>query len=317
MSLKMYFDAGATQAVLNAEKFPGNGAQTVLNLTAFNGTKLGGVYKESKVSHANIAFNNGLGTGFVGLLVNGLVGQRVVHGNMFVGVVASNTDNSVQLSTNYTGAAATAVMINFKKLYAPADFVLNGDVVTVAAAAAANEAICMIPTDTLAVFFGGAAGATVQKGSSIYLQNSIGFGYTALQVFSDDTSLFPYHTTTPAIVFAAGVGTGFAGLPVNGLVGKAVNHNGTFVGKVASNTADSVTIDTAYNGASASAEIYNIGSLEFSLDNVNWSPVVNLADLDADLTVVEVKFRDTVVIPGVAINYPATNIRVSGIEYIL
>ena len=59
---------------------------------------------------------------------------------------------------------------------------------------------------------------------------------------------------TNGVTFAAGVGSGFSALAVNGLVGQRVVHNGLFRGTVVSNTATTVTIsDTGYTQATAGA----------------------------------------------------------------
>lgn len=318
MSLKMYFDAGLTQQVLTAEKFPGNGVQTSLILTQFTAAQLGGVYKETKVQHAGITFTAGVGTGFSGLTADTLKGQRVIFSNQFVGQVVSNTVDSITISdATFTAVTPQICYVTaFRKMYTPVDFELAGDTIVVAAPAALNETVHAVPTDTLAMYFGGAVSESVTKQSSIFLKREAGFEYTALQVSSDDTSLYPFHSTVDGAVFSAGVGTGFTALPVNGLIGKAVNHNGQFKGCIISNTETTVTLDTAYTGGAAMAELYNVGSLQFSIDGVSWKKVIHPADLTGASLVTEIKFRDTLKIPAAAINYPSTIIKVSGIEFI-
>ena len=315
MSLKMYFDATGLQQVLTAEKFTGAGPYT---LTGFTGAQLGGVYRETKTAYAGISFNAGVGSGFVGLVPSALKGQRVLHGSQYIGQVVDNTDTTITVSNaGYTSAAAACYISSYSKLYTPTDFTLSGSAITMIAAVGGNDTIHAVPVDTLAMFFGGAEGAVVSKQTQIYIKRDANFDYTALQVSSEDTSQFPYHTTTADVVFTAGVGVGFSGLPVGGLVGKAVNHNGIFVGLVLSNTEAAITLDRAYTGVSANAEIYNIGSLQFSLDGTTFAPVIYPADMTAggsDTTMVYVK--DTLSIPAAAVNYPANIIKVSGIEYI-
>ena len=313
MSLKMYFDAAATQPVNTAEKFTGAGPYT---LTAFNGAQLGGVYKERKDSYSDIAFAAGVGSGFVGLLPGTLKGQRVIHGNQFVGQITDNTDTTITISTTYTAAAAACYLSSYSKLYTPTDFTLAGNVVTMITPTLTGETIHLVPTDTLAMYFGGSVGAQVTKNASIYIIRDDVFEYSLLQVSSDDVSLFPYHTATANVVFSSGVGSGFAGLPVGGLVGKALNHAGIFRGLVVSNTENTVTIDNGYSAISDTAEIYNVGSLQFSLDGSTYAPVVHPNDLTGSSKSVLVYVRDTLNIPAVAINYPANIIKVSGVEYI-
>lgn len=320
MSLKMFFDSACTQPVLTAEKFVGDGSQTALVLTSFLGASLGGVYKETKNSYAAITFSNGVGSGFTGLTPNALRGQRVMLGNRYAGQVTANDATTVTISNlTFTDAVAQSCYISeYKKLYSPTDFTLSGNTVTVVVAAAANEVIHAIPTDTIALYFGGTAGDNVTKQLSVFLQRPDGFEYTALQVSSDDSSLFPYNASTDAVTFTTGVGTGFAGLPVGGLKGKAVNHGGVFRGVITDNTATDVTIDNAaYSGAAATAEIYNIGSLLFSTDGVTFAPVIHPADMTAaDAQIKEIFFKDTVKIPAAAVNYPSIMLKVSGVEYI-
>ena len=314
MSLKMYFDAGCTQPVLTTEKFTGAGPYT---LVAFTGAQLGGVYKERKDSFSDIAFVNGVGSGFTGLVVDALKGQRVVHGAQYVGQITSNTDTTITVSNlGYSGASNSCYVSSYVKMYTPTDFTIAGNVITMITATQAGETIHAVPVDTLAMYFGGVSGSNVTKEATIYIKRDANYEYTLLQVSSDDTSLFPYHQTITNVVFTGGVGTGFAGLPVNGLIGKAVNHAGVFCGIIVSNTATAITLNVAYTGADATAEIYNIGSLTFSSDNTNFVPVLGLPDLAGAVSIAAVYVRDTLNIPAVAINYPSNIIKVSGVEYI-
>lgn len=314
MSLKLFFDAAGVQPVLTAERFSGAGPFT---LAAFTGAQLGGVYKETKTAYADIAFAAGVGSGFTGLVVDALKSQRVIHDNRYIGQVVSNTETTVTVSNaGYSKAAAPATLAAYTKLYTPTDFTLAGNNISIVVPLGGNEILHAVPTDALAMYFGGAAGEAVTKVTQLFLRRSTDFEYTTLQVASDDISLQPYHTSTAGVIFAAGVGSGFAGLTVNSLVGKAVNHAGAFRGVVVSNTETTVSIDAAYGGVAATAEIYNIGSLEFSLDNVSFSKVLPLADLVDAAVVVGVYVRDTVSVPTAAINYPSNIIKVSGIEFI-
>jgi hypothetical protein len=319
MSLKLYFDAAGTQPVLTAEKFTGAGPYT---LSAFTGAKLGGIYKEIKNTYSNVSFSAGVGTapGLTGLGAGSLKGQRVIHNNKFVGQIADNTDTNFTLSTTYTATAGECTLSKYSKLYTPTDFTLSGNSIAMITPTLAGEIIHAIPTDTLAMYFGGAVGAQVTKNTTIYVKRDTTFEYTLLQVSSDDVSLFPYHTSTAGVVFTGGgatsVGSNFAGLPVNGLVGKALNHAGVYRGIITANTATTVTITGNYSGIADTAEIYNVGSLQFSVDGTNYAPVVNLADLTGANVTATVHVRDTLSIPSVAINYPANIVKVSGIEFI-
>lgn len=314
MSLKLYFDAAGTQTVLTAEKFTGAGP---FILTAFTGAQLGGVYKERKDNYSDISFAAGVGSGFVGLTIDTLKGQRVIHNNMFVGQVISNTATTVTVSNvGYTAVAGACSLTAYTKLYTPTDFTLAGNIITLVVALTGAETLHAVPVDTLAMYFGGVAGANVTKTSTIYVKRTTDFEYTSLQISSDDVSLFPYHTATPDVVFTGGVGTGFVGLPIDGLVGKACNHAGAFRGIITANTETTVTIDAVYTGVAASAEIYNLGSLEFSLNGSTYAKVLPLTDLVGATITVPVYVRDTINIPAVAINYPSNIIKVSGIEFI-
>lgn len=314
MSIKLYFDDAGTQPILTAEKFTGAGPYT---LSAFTGAQLGGVYKETKTSYTDISFSLGVGSGFTGLTIDALKGQRVIHGTLYVGQIVSNTETTITISNaNYTAIANTCYLSAYVKLYTPTNFTLAGDVITMVTLVNAGEVIHAIPTDTLAMYFGGAPGSDITKTSTVYLKRTTDFEYTLLQVASDDTSLAPYHQSTGGVVFSTGVGSGFSGLPIEGLVGKAVNHAGIYCGKVISNTASTVTVDSIYTGAPATAEIYNIGSLSFSSDNATFSPVLVLPDMTGSVVSATVYVKDTLNIPAVAINYPSNIIKISGVEFI-
>ena len=319
MSLKMYFDADCLLPILTAEKFVGDGSLTVCALTAFNDAQLGGVYKEKKVTHSTITFSNGVGSGFVGLTIDALKGQRVLFGNRYAGQVTSNTETTVTVSNaTFTDLTPQACyIVEYKKLYTPVDFTVASNQITLAVAVENNEMIHAVPLDTLTMYFGGVAGTEVTKSGSIYVKREDNFEYTSLQVSSDDTSLYPYHTAVEDVVFANGTGSGFTGLPVNGLKGKACNHGGTFQGVITSNTATTITIDADYTAAGATAEIYNIGPLEFSIDGTTWARVIHPVDMvAANAAVRQIYYRETLKIPSAAINYPSTIIKVAGIEYI-
>ena len=320
MSLKMSFDIAGSQPVLTAEKFIGNGSLSLCILTVFPGTQLGGVYIETKATHNNAAFSNGVGSGFVGLTPGILKGQRVIHNNRYVGQVVGNTDTTVTLTDlTYSGPATVCNLSSYTKLYTPAHYTLIGDTINMVSPIQANQILHAVPIDTLAMYFSGAIGSTVSEDASIYLRRGDdGFEYILLQVASEDTSLFPYHAAVNSVVFADGVGTGFSGLPVDGLIGKALNHGGNFVGTIVSNTISTVTIsDNTYTSAAATAEVYNVGTLQFSLDGVTFAPVVQPPDLTATgVEVIRVYVKDTVKIPVAALNYPSNIIKVTGVEYI-
>lgn len=314
MSIKLYSDSECTTAILVAEKFTGQGP---FNLVTFTGAQLGGVYKERKDSFSDITFSNGVGSGFVGQVVDSLKGQRVIHGNLYVGQVVSNTDTTITISDSaYSSPSAACYLSSYTKLYTPTDFTLSGNSITMVSVVNVGEIIHAIPTDALAMYFGGTAGTDVTKSTIIYAQRDENFEYTLLQVSSDDTSLFPFHQTTENVVFSSGTGSGFSGLVVNGLIGKAVNHNGVYCGIIDSNTDTTVNLNNTYSGLPAAAEVYNVGSLEFSTDGTNYFPVIALPDFSGATTKATIYVKDTLTIPTVAINYPSNIIKISGIEYI-
>ena len=314
MSLKMFFDVNGTQGILTAQKFTGVGPYS---LTAFTGAQLGGVYKETKETYGGISFAAGVGSGFVGLVPDALKGQRVIHGNSFVGQITANTDTTITISElAYSAGADSCYLTSYVKLYTPVDFTLAGNVITPLITVNGNDTIHAVPIDTLAMYFGGAAGDSVTKTVPIYVKRTTDFEYSALQISSDDTSLFPYHTTTQDIIFTNGVGVGFSALPINGLLGKAVNHAGSFRGLVISNTETTITISESYTGTAAATEVYNIGSLEFSLDNTTFKPVLAIPDMTGATVTTMVYVKDTLSIPVVAVNYPSNIIKIAGIEYI-
>jgi hypothetical protein len=314
MAIKLYSDSECTAAILVAEKFTGQGP---FNLVTFTGAQLGGVYKERKDSYSDITFSAGVGSGFVGQVVDALKGQRVIHGNLYVGQVISNTETTITISDSaFTAPSAACYLSSYTKLYTPTDFTLSGNTVTMVGVVNVGEIIHAIPTDALAMYFGGTTGTDVTKSTIIYAKRDDNFEYTLLQVSSDDTSLFPYHQTTENIIFTAGTGSGFVGLPVNGLIGKAVNHNGVYCGIIDSNTETTVNLNNSYTGLPAAAEVYNVGSLEFSTDGVTYLPVISLPDFSGVLMQATIYVRDTLTIPSVAINYPSNIIKISGVEYI-
>lgn len=314
MSLQLFFDDQGTQAILTAQKFTGVGPY---NLTAFTGAQLGGMYKETKTPYAAISFVNGVGSGFSGLTPDLLKGHRVVHGNNYIGQVIANTDTTITVSdATYSAGSDACYISSYAKLYTPVDFTLAGNTVTMITAVTGADTIHAVPIDTLAMYFGGTVGQNVTKTAQIFVRRSTEFEYSSLQISSDDVSLFPYHTSTDKVIFTNGVGAGFSALPINGLVGKACSHGGSFKGIVISNTETTVTITEDYSGVAATAEIFNIGSLEFSLDNTTFKPVVELPDMTGATVSIGVYVKDTLNIPAVAVNYPSNIIKVAGIEYI-
>ena len=324
MSLKMFFDAACTKSILTAEKFTGSGPFT---LTSFTGAQLGGVYKETKITYTDISFSLGLGTGFTGLTIDALKGNRVIHNGIYVGQVVSNTTDSIIVTdSSYTATTNATTVSSYVKMYSPIDFIVTGNVITMQTSVAGNEVIHAIPTDTLSMYFGGAAGSVVTKTAQIYVKRTDNnFAYMLLQVTSSDTSVMPYFNSAEGISFTNGSASGFSGLPVNGLIGKAVNHQGVYVGRITNNTASTIFITPTFTSIddlatnklqSAGVDIYNVGTLEFSVDGTTYAPAVELVDLKDNVNICSVYVKDTLNIPTVAINYPTNIIKVSGLEYI-
>lgn len=70
-------------------------------------TQLSGL--SSYTTYSSITWTNGsnTGTGFSGLTANGLIGQYVHYNGSQIGVVTSNTDTTVTMDSNYSGATST------------------------------------------------------------------------------------------------------------------------------------------------------------------------------------------------------------------
>lgn len=326
--LKMFLDAACTTEFFAHQAFAGNGAATAFLLSAFTGPQLGSVYKETKVTTAGVTFAAGVGSGFSGLTVNALIGQRVVHNGLFRGTVTANTATTVTISdTGYTQATASACVVSaYVKLTLNTDYTLASNTITTLFVPTSAQAIIASPASDLSANFGGTAGTVKTSQAAFWLRRSpiTGGGslntYDTLQVQSLDLSVADGSLTQSAVTFVDGVGSGFSGLVAGALIGRAVNHNGTFRGTVTANTATTVTIsDLAYDGDSADAVVYTVGSLQFAPDVAGnpgtYAPVIHPAAINND-TAVKLWVKDTITVPASAINYPNNVIAVTGIEYL-
>jgi hypothetical protein len=324
MSLKIYSDAGCTQEVPFAQSFAGTGAQTSFTLTTFIGSLLGTVYLESQTTQAGVTFASGVGSGFSGLTINALIGYRVIHNGSFRGTIVSNTATTLTLSDiTYTQATAGSCIYSaYAKLVAGTDYNVVGNSVNLTGAAPATTQILhAIPTATLSANFGGAAGTVKTTATSFWLKRTPGYTYDTLQVQSLDHSQTQASLTTASTTFASGVGSGFSGLVAGALIGRALNHGGTYRGTITANTTTTVTIsDLTYNNAVAADSVaYTIGSALFAPDS-SGSPgtyvhVLQPAAISTD-TPVRIWMQDTVTVPVAAMNYPNQIPYVTGIEYL-
>ena len=324
MSLNLYLDAGCTQQILPTQIFAGTGTLAAFALTAFLGSQLASVYKETAATQAGVTFASGVGSGFSGLTVNALIGQRVLHNGTFRGTVVSNTATTVTISDlTYTQASASPCVISsYAKLVSGTDYNVSGNTITLTATPSVAQTIHAIPTGTLAANFGGSAGSSKTAAVPFWIKRTPGYVYDTLQVQSLDHSQPQGSLTQSAITFASGVGSGFSGLVAGALIGRALNHGGsTFRGLVTANTSTTVTIsDLTYNNAVASdAVAFTVGSAQFALDSGSgpgvYAPVIQVPAINDD-TPVKVWMQDTITIPTTAMNYPNQVPRVTGIEYL-
>lgn len=329
MALKLYLDAACTQEMLLSQASAGTGAQTAFPLTAFTGAQLGSVYRETKVATNGITFDSGVGSGFSGLTVNALIGQRVIHNGKFRGTVVSNDATTVTISdlTYSYATASTCTISSYVKLTLNTDYSVSGNTVTAVVAPTASQTLHFIPTALLSANFGGAQGTVVTTQTSFWLRRSPLSSvpgaslniYDNLQIQALDNSQVQATLTQTGITFAAGVGSGFSGLVAGALIGRALNHGGIFRGIITANTTTTVTIsNTAYTNAVASdAVAYTIGSLLFAPDSSGapgtFSPVLQPAGISSD-TPMRIWIQDTVTTPNAAMNYPNQIPHVTGRE---
>lgn len=321
MALKAYSDAACTVEVKFNQAFAGTGAQTAFVLTNFTGAQLGGVYLETKLAQTGVTFASGVGSGFSGLTVNGRVGQRVVHNGAFRGTVAANDATTITLSDlTYTEAtASTCVVSSYAKL-AGSGYSVVGDTINILGSIpTAAQAVIAVPASAVGITFTGAAGASKTAIGAFWLKRTPGFNYSALLVKALDLSQTQVSLTQTGVTFAAGVGSGFSGLVAGALKGQAVTHGGTYRGVVTSNTTTTVTIsDTGYTEAvAADAVVFTIGSTEFAPDSSGspgtFARAIHPADITTD-TAVKLYFRETLLIPADAMNYPNNVISITRTE---
>lgn len=329
MALNMYLDSACTQQFYGHQSFPGNGSTTAFTLTGFTGPQLGSVYVETQTTTGSVTFASGVSSGgFSGLTVNALIGQRVIHNGTFRGTITANTATTITISDlTYTQATAgNCITSAFAKLAAGTDYTVSSNTINTAATLASGQNLIATPASDLAANFGGATGTIKTTQTAFWIRRSpiTGGGplntYDTLQVQSVDLSQTQVSLTQSGVTFASGVGSGFSGLTAGALIGRAVNHNGVFVGVVTANTTTTVTISNlTYSGASATAVVYTIGSLQFAPDVSGspgtYAPVLNPSAITSD-TAVKIWVEDTITIPVAAVNYPNNVIAVTGIEYL-
>jgi hypothetical protein len=321
--LNMYSDAACTQQVLSAQSFAGTGAQTAFALSAFSGTQLGSAYLESQTTQIGVTFAAGVGSGFSGLTVNTLIGYRVIHNGTFRGTITANDATTITISDlSYSQAtASSAILSYYAKLANPANYSVVGSTINMVVPPTATQILHAVPTSTLGANFGGVAGTVKTSAVAFYLKRSPGYTYDTLQVQSLDHSQAQASLTQTGITFASGVGSGFTGLVAGALIGRALNHAGTYRGIVTANTTTTVTIsDATYNNAVADTAVaYTIGSAQFAIDSGSgpgvYAPVVQPSAINTD-TPVKIWMQDTVTVPSAAMNYPNQIPYVTGIEYL-
>jgi hypothetical protein len=322
--LKMYSNVDCTLEVLFAQAFAGTGSAVSFALTNFIGSALGSVYLETQTTQAGVTFASGVGSGFSGLTVNALIGFRVIHNGTFRGTVVSNTATTITISdVTYTYATASSCVVSsYVKLTSGTDYNISGNnIVLTGSAPTSTQIVHGIPTSTLGANFGGTAGSVKTSQTSFWLKATPGYTYDTLQVQCLDHSQTQASLTTASTIFASGVGSGFSGLVAGALIGRAVNHGGTFRGVITANTTTTVTIsDTGYTNAVASDSVaYTIGSAMFAPDSSGspgtYANVIHPSAI-TDGTPVRIWMEDTVTIPVAAMNYPNQIPYVTGIEYL-
>ncbi len=333
--LNLYVDSGLTQQMYANQVFPGTGSQTAFTLgsnlpagvASFSGSQLQAVYLETQTTTVGITFTSGVGSGFSGLTVNSLIGQRVINNGYFVGTVVSNTATTVTISNaTYTYVTSSTCVISNYVLQPTANYNVVGNVVTMVVAPSTNQNLHMTASTDLPLSFGGVQGTVVNTQTSFYLARAANSDgslnvYNSLFVQCLDNSQTQASLTQTGITFASGVGSGFSGLVAGALIGRACIHNGNYQGIVTANTSSTVTISNlSYTDATAaSCTMYTIGSLQFAPDTGgtpgSFAPVIQPAAITNN-TPTRIWVEDTVTVPNAAINYPNNVINVTGIGYV-
>lgn len=197
----------------------------------------------------------------------------------------------------YVVATGTAVFLN-----APTDYSLSGLDLTLTTPLIAGELLFCLPTVRAEFSLSGSSGAQKSAVRSIWLKRTGTFVYANLLIYSQNAAEPVADIVTSSITFTSGVGTGFTGLTPGACVGSAVVNEGAVLGIVTSNTETEVTMDSNYSGT-VNTRIVALGDLWFSLDNLLYSNILELPDIDSDVPT-RVYVKDTVVIPVAAANYP-------------
>jgi len=180
-----------------------------------------------------------------------------------------------------------------------------------------------VPADRFVLNFAGNENDIKTATRFINLARTENFAYSLVRVSSENlTSLYSATVETAGdFIFNAGVGTGFtSNFDVNSLINQALVLNNTYVGKVVSNTEDSVTLDTAYTYGGGDgldlAEFLPVGTLLFQRDGSGqpFVPVINLPVINEGTPSIKVHVRDTKTIPASPMNLVETAIRITAIE---
>lgn len=338
--LNLYLDAGLTQQMFANQIFAGTGSQYAFTLgsnlpagvASFTGAQLQAVYLETQIITAGITASSGVLSGFTGLTINALVGQRCIHNGTYQGTVVSNTATTVTISNSgYTYGTATTCILSNYVIQPSSAYSVAGNIITMGTAPAAPTStsaqnLHMTANTDLALSFGGVQGTVRNTQTSFYMARAANTDgslntYDTLFVQCLDNSQTQATLTQSGITFASGVGSGFSGLVAGALIGRACVHNGNFQGVVTANTTTTVTIsNTGYTQASAySCTIYTIGSLQFAPDVSGspgtFAPVIQPSVITSN-TAVRIWVEDTVTVPASPINYPNNVINVTGIGYV-
>jgi hypothetical protein len=337
MALNLYLDAGLTEQMFVNQVFAGTGSQVAFTLgsnlpagvASFSGAQLQAVYVETFATFTGITAASGVLSGFSGLTVNGLIGQRVILNGTFQGTVVSNTATTVTISnSSYTYATASTCIISNYVIQPTTAYSVNltTNVVTMNTAPTTSQNLHMTATSDLALSFGGTTGTVKNTQSSFYLARATNADgsmntYDTLFVQCQDNSQAQYSLTQTGITFASGVGSGFTGLVAGALIGRACVHNGNYQGVVTANTTTTVTISNlSYTDATAaSCTLYTIGSLQFAPDVSGspgtFAPVIQPSAITTNAAT-RIWVEDTVTVPTNPINYPNNVVNVTGIGYV-
>lgn len=329
MALQLYPTSVSTTSVLANVEFDCNGSSQDFDVSPYLAYgDIGSVYLETTTVKTGITFAAGVSSATTGLTAGALKGARVIHNGVFRGLVTDNTTTTVTITdTNYDAESVSSDMVicQFSRLTETTHYTIatNTTVIHTIATYAATQRIHVLPRYPVDLTFGAAVDTLKENSRAVYLRrdNSV-YSYDTLRAFSQDKSVPLTVSNTFAqagVTFTAGVSNAvFTGLTVNGLIGLAVVHNGEYRGKITENTATVITIsDVAYTEATEFiAEIFPVGSAEFSLDNVTYAPVINLDPITTDAAV-PIYVKDTVVVTSSPLNYPNIAIKVIGVEYII